>query len=260
MMRTPAAPRSLALALWLAACAAPAPRPVAPAHAPTPAAPPTRDPDPDGDGLVGAADHCPDAPEDCDGTDDADGCPDPDDDGDGVPDVCDACPREHGVASLQGCPPVVIEAANLQIIQRVYFDENRAVISPRAVPVLDAAAAVLRENPRVRRLELRGNASRGERDAQRLSQRRAEAVMAWLVAHGVEASRLTARGYGTDAPIADNADARGRAQNRRTDFHVDDVEPAPPSPRPERRVVPQGCPDAPPPPPRGPCAPPAAHE
>ena len=60
-------------------------------------------PDRDGDGIPDAVDKCPDAAEDYDGFEDADGCPDPDNDRDGVPDASDKCPNIPGPAP-DGCP------------------------------------------------------------------------------------------------------------------------------------------------------------
>lgn len=54
-----------------------------------------------------------------------------------------------------------------------------------------------------------------------LSQQRAEAVAARLIAAGVADARITAVGYGADRPVADNATAEGRAQNRRIEFVVE---------------------------------------
>jgi OOP family OmpA-OmpF porin len=53
-----------------------------------------------------------------------------------------------------------------------------------------------------------------------LSKKRAEAVRAFLVKHGVPADSLTAQGFGDAHPIADNATASGRFANRRIDFAV----------------------------------------
>lgn len=50
-----------------------------------------------------------------------------------------------------------------------------------------------------------------------LSQRRAQSVANYLMAQGVDASRLSTRGAGPDQPIASNATAEGRAQNRRVE-------------------------------------------
>ena len=66
------------------------------------------DDDPDHDGIHGAADKCPNDPEDKDGFQDADGCPDLDNDGDGIPDAQDKCPNEpedkDGFQDADGCP------------------------------------------------------------------------------------------------------------------------------------------------------------
>jgi hypothetical protein len=53
-----------------------------------------------------------------------------------------------------------------------------------------------------------------------LSQRRAQAVSSYLTSQGVDASRVTVRGMGPDQPIASNADANGRAQNRRVEVNL----------------------------------------
>ncbi|TMQ08272.1 MAG: OmpA family protein, partial [Deltaproteobacteria bacterium] len=66
------------------------------------------DDDPDKDGIRGAADKCPNEPEDKDGFQDEDGCPDPDNDKDGIPDSADKCPNEpedkDGFQDEDGCP------------------------------------------------------------------------------------------------------------------------------------------------------------
>ena len=54
---------------------------------------------------------------------------------------------------------------------------------------------------------------------QTLSDARAKSVVAWLVAHGVPAARLTAKGFGQTNPVADNATADGRTKNRRVELH-----------------------------------------
>ncbi len=70
--------------------------------------PPPQDDDPDKDGVVGAADECPNDPEDKDGFQDENGCPDPDNDGDGIADAQDKCQLEpEDKDSFQdddGCP------------------------------------------------------------------------------------------------------------------------------------------------------------
>ena len=53
-----------------------------------------------------------------------------------------------------------------------------------------------------------------------LSERRAQAVRTYLIGKGVPATRLSAHGYGTDVPIADNKTKEGRAKNRRVEFNI----------------------------------------
>ena len=53
-----------------------------------------------------------------------------------------------------------------------------------------------------------------------LSQKRADAVAKYLVSKGVDASRLTSVGYGSEMPIADNKTAAGKSKNRRVEFKL----------------------------------------
>jgi outer membrane protein OmpA-like peptidoglycan-associated protein len=53
-----------------------------------------------------------------------------------------------------------------------------------------------------------------------LSQHRAEAVRSFLVSHGVASDRISAQGFGPSQPVADNASAEGRADNRRVEIVV----------------------------------------
>ena len=86
---------------------------------------------------------------------------------------------------------------------------------------LDDVATVLRQNPSLR-VELGGHTdSQGsETHNEGLSQRRAEAARSYLVAQGIAASRLEAKGFGESSPAADNATADGRRANRRTEVEV----------------------------------------
>ena len=87
--------------------------------------------------------------------------------------------------------------------------------------VLENVITSLKNNPEIR-LEIAGYTDdRGDALYNRiLSRRRAEAVMIYLVEHGIDARRLTAAGYGSDDPIADNATEEGRRKNRRVELHI----------------------------------------
>jgi outer membrane protein OmpA-like peptidoglycan-associated protein len=187
--------------------------------------------DADGDGIDASVDQCPDEAEDFDGFEDDDGCPDPDNDGDGIPDVDDDCPDVaesfNGVDDDDGCPDegdsaVRLHDDRIEILERVHFDTNRASIKRRSHSVLEQVAAVLEANPDIRLMRVQGHTdARGaEQSNLELSQQRAVSVKEFLIERGVDARRLSARGYGESHPIADNETKEGRAQNRRVEFHI----------------------------------------
>lgn len=85
---------------------------------------------------------------------------------------------------------------------------------------LNNAKAVINAHPRARFVVVGHTDSKGsEAFNQDLSERRAQAVMNWLVENGVDAGRLSAIGRGETAPVADNGTAEGRAKNRRVELH-----------------------------------------
>jgi outer membrane protein OmpA-like peptidoglycan-associated protein len=88
--------------------------------------------------------------------------------------------------------------------------------------LLDAVAAVLRAHDEIAHVEVQGHTDNRGTPAHnmQLSQARAQAVMSALVQRGVAAGRLTAKGYGQTAPIADNGSDAGRQQNRRVQFSI----------------------------------------
>jgi outer membrane protein OmpA-like peptidoglycan-associated protein len=53
-----------------------------------------------------------------------------------------------------------------------------------------------------------------------LSEARANAVLTWLVAHGIDPARLSAHGYGQERPISPNVSPQSRARNRRVQFMI----------------------------------------
>lgn len=176
---------------------------------------------------------------------DAGPCVASDGDGDGVVDECDVCPDEPGVGP-DGCARrVVIQAAEIRITPQVFFAANGASVPPPGLAAIDEIAAVLRGHPEIRAVEVSGHASAGERGAAAIALRRAEVVRESLVSRGVEAPRLVARGYGSDAPADASATPEALARNCRVTFRILEIDrPSTPPERP-RRWVPEGCPDAP---------------
>jgi len=101
----------------------------------------------------------------------------------------------------------------------ILFGAGSAEIEATSVATLDTLAATLRRCA-AGAIEVGGHTdSQGSAGYNlSLSQARAEAVRAALIARGAPSATLVARGYGEDAPIADNADEAGRARNRRIAF------------------------------------------
>jgi OOP family OmpA-OmpF porin len=144
--------------------------------------------------VSGANDQCPDKPETVNGFEDSDGCP-------------DSLPEK--VKKYSG------------VVAGIEFDLGRATIRPDSRGTLDEGASVLAEYPALR-IAITGHTDdQGDRAKNLLlSQQRAEAVKAYLVQRGTDASRIETHGAGPDEPIADNKLAAGRQKNRRIQFKL----------------------------------------
>jgi len=107
------------------------------------------------------------------------------------------------------------------VLRAVHFDFNKSNIRSDARPILDEAARMLKERGEVK-IVVEGHTDSIGGDAynMKLSKRRAEAVKRYLVEHRIAASRITSEGFGKRQPVASNATAEGRAQNRRVELHV----------------------------------------
>lgn len=123
---------------------------------------------------------------------------------------------------------VTVRTREISIRRQVNFATDSADILPDSIPLLTEIADVLLRHPEIRRVEIQGHTdNRGGREHNMdLSQRRAEAVRDWLVAAGVDAGRLEARGYGDTDPVAPNLTAANRARNRRVAFVITEREEA----------------------------------
>ena len=114
-----------------------------------------------------------------------------------------------------------LEANASIVLRNIFFDVNKFDLKPQSTSELDKLVVLLRDNPTLR-IQLSGhtdNVGKAE-DNLVLSNNRAQAVVKYLVAHGIEQQRLTFKGYGATQPVADNATEEGRAKNRRTELKV----------------------------------------
>ena len=208
--------------------------------------------DRDGDGVADGEDKCPDVkgnpPDGCplvkdsdgDGVpddkdkcievkgDQPDGCPaDKDSDGDGIVDSKDKCPNEaesfNGYEDTDGCPdelPTQVKDFT-GILKGIEFDRDKATLSAASLAALEKSAQVLVDYPSLRVLITGHTDDTGGREKNlRLSKARAEAVKAYYVSKGIDATRIETKGAGPDAPLDSNATAAGRQLNRRIELKL----------------------------------------
>jgi len=142
-----------------------------------------------------------------------------DSDGDGVPDDRDKCPDTIQGAKVDsdGC---MITNQTITF-NNINFELNSAEITASSGPSLNRVAKALQaqQNFNVEiagHTDSTGSASYNEN----LSDQRAKSVRQYLIEQGIDADRLTARGYGELEPIASNENQSGRAMNRRVEFRV----------------------------------------
>ncbi len=114
-----------------------------------------------------------------------------------------------------------IEKGSKVVLNNVFFETASFELKNESRVELNKLARFLKKNPGVR-IEIGGHTDDVGSDVnnQRLSENRARAVRDYVTGHGVEASRLTFKGYGESKPIASNKTEEGRAKNRRTEFMV----------------------------------------
>ena len=103
----------------------------------------------------------------------------------------------------------------------IYFEVGKANLNTVVSSDLDKLTQFLKDNPETR-LEIQGHTdNKGSINLNnKLSQSRANSVVAYLIKNGIIGNRLTANGYGSTVPFADNNTAEGRAKNRRVVMKV----------------------------------------
>jgi OOP family OmpA-OmpF porin len=118
-------------------------------------------------------------------------------------------------------PPAPAVGSKLISLEGTNFDFNKATLTATGTAKLDEAVKVLGENPTVKvSVEGHTDSVGSDKYNQGLSERRAKAVVAYLVSKGVDGARLSPVGYGESKPAATNDTAEGRATNRRVDLMV----------------------------------------
>jgi OOP family OmpA-OmpF porin len=125
-------------------------------------------------------------------------------------------------------PPkrVEVTADKIVIKEKIQFDVDKTTIKPESNGLLDEITQVIKDNPRIKKIAIEGHTDGDGSDKYnlKLSDGRAKAVMEYLVTHGIEAGRLTAKGFGESKPIASNDTPEGKEQNRRVEFLITEQE------------------------------------
>ena len=121
---------------------------------------------------------------------------------------------------------VTMKDGRLAIPGNIVYESGKAIIKPESEPTLNALKDFMDQNPNFSRIRIEGHTDNVGKSADnmKLSQDRAAAVVKWLSDHGVNKDRLLAVGFGDTKPIKDNSTDDGRAQNRRTEFHLAEIE------------------------------------
>lgn len=176
-------------------------------------------PDTDGDGIIDQRDACPTAP----GPASRNGCPDVDSDGDGVPDNIDKCRLEPGVASNNGCPIIKKELATTltELASSILFVTASDKLNQEDIIKLNDMAELIKANSQLK-YRIEGYTDNvGPTDANyRLSVRRVNTVLNYLISKGVNQSILSVKGFGELYPISTNDTPEGRASNRRVEIKI----------------------------------------
>jgi len=136
-------------------------------------------------------------------------------------------------------PPPVVErksvllglpltGSQIDVLGDIEFDVDKATIrqTPQTLGILNTLANAGRVYPQITRLRVEGHTDSDGNEAnnQNLSERRAQAVVQWLVDHGINPNRLVAVGCGSRDPLVPNDTAEHKQKNRRTEFDIEMVD------------------------------------
>jgi OmpA-OmpF porin, OOP family len=116
---------------------------------------------------------------------------------------------------------VPIEIGQVVRLNNVFFDFDKWDLRPESFMELDRVVKLLKENPAIV-IEMSAHTdSRGSDDYNyKLSDNRARSVMEYIIAHGIDSTRITSQGYGETKPVATNETDDGRQLNRRVEFKI----------------------------------------
>jgi OmpA-OmpF porin, OOP family len=130
--------------------------------------------------------------------------------------------------AIQLVGKVTYKDGMLSFWKELEFDEGKGTMKTKSkttAEILGWMTDFLKQNPNVTKFRIEGHTDNvGAKDFnQTLSQQRADSVIAYLVAQGIDSGRLVAKGFGDTKPIAPNDTKVGRDKNRRVEFHLEQI-------------------------------------
>jgi outer membrane protein OmpA-like peptidoglycan-associated protein len=124
--------------------------------------------------------------------------------------------------------PEVKAGDQITLPDQIEFDNDQATIkqTPKTLETLDKLAELMRKHPNVTKLRIEGHTDNvgNKKHNAKLSKARADAVAKWLTEHEVDAQRLSTIGFGAKRPVKPNDSEANRAQNRRTEYYVEELD------------------------------------
>jgi outer membrane protein OmpA-like peptidoglycan-associated protein len=114
-----------------------------------------------------------------------------------------------------------IDVGSKIALRNVFFDIGKSIVKKDSYAELDRLVDLMKKLTNLR-VELSGHTDNTGSEVlnTRLSQKRAEAVVEYLISKGISKEKLTAKGYGSSEPIDSNETSEGRQNNRRTEFEI----------------------------------------
>ncbi|MDH5670959.1 MAG: OmpA family protein [Myxococcales bacterium] len=121
-------------------------------------------------------------------------------------------------------PPKRVEVTADQIVikEKIQFEVDKADIRSESHDLLNEIVSVIKENAHIRKISIEGHTDSdgSNKYNKKLSDSRAASVLKYLTEHGIEADRLSSKGFGEEKPIASNDTAEGKEKNRRVEFLI----------------------------------------
>jgi len=113
----------------------------------------------------------------------------------------------------------------VQAKEKIQFEKGSSKLAKVSDHILEKVVAIVKESPQIKHIDIDGYTSSEGIPAKNkaLSQARAESVLKFLIDHGIPKEKLTAKGFGSDNPIAPNDTEENREKNRRVTFEVEEL-------------------------------------